>query len=167
MAACSVPAMASNGVSSVLIATGPTIRIAERRGRDRRRGFGSAKVCSIRSNPRVVPLTNEPCSPSVAREFGTHNEAAARRAAMTEIDSVPALGGTSGAFVRFVACVAIIGLLGVPGPSAAQGRRQAEPGQFDYYLLVLSWSPSFCADSAERDPARAAQNPQCGPRPFS
>jgi len=32
---------------------------------------------------------------------------------------------------------------------------------------VLSWSPSFCADSAERDPSRTARNPQCGPRPFS
>ena len=73
----------------------------------------------------------------------------------------------SPAFVRFASCAVIIGLLGVPGPSAAQGRRQGEPGRFDYYLLVLSWSPSFCADSAERDPARAAQNPQCGPRPFS
>ena len=72
------------------------------------------------------------------------------------------------AFTRYLACAAIIGaLLGASGPSAAQDRRQSEPGQFDYYVLVLSWSPSFCADSAERDPARAARNPQCGPRPFS
>ena len=72
------------------------------------------------------------------------------------------------AFVRLAACAAILGgLFGVHGPSAAQDRRQGEPGQFDYYLLVLSWSPSFCADSAERDPARSARNPQCGPRPFS
>jgi ribonuclease T2 len=72
------------------------------------------------------------------------------------------------AFMRLAACAVILGgLLGVHGPSAAQDRRQGEPGQFDYYLLVLSWSPSFCADSAERDPARSARNPQCGPRPFS
>src|SRR5215471_352226 len=72
------------------------------------------------------------------------------------------------ALARHLACVGIIGgLLGLPCPSAAQDRRQGEPGQFDYYVLVLSWSPSFCADSAERDPARAARNPQCGPRPFS
>jgi len=58
-------------------------------------------------------------------------------------------------------------LLGLSGSSAAQDRRQGEPGQFDYYLLVLSWSPSFCAASAERDQARAEHNPQCGPRPFS
>lgn len=72
------------------------------------------------------------------------------------------------AFMRLAAYAAILGgLFGVHGPSAAQDRRQGEPGQFDYYLLVLSWSPSFCADSAERDPARSARNPQCGPRPFS
>jgi ribonuclease T2 len=72
------------------------------------------------------------------------------------------------AFMRLAACAAILGgLFGTHGPSAAQDRRQGEPGQFDYYLLVLSWSPSFCADSAERDPARSARNPQCGPRPFS
>ena len=59
------------------------------------------------------------------------------------------------------------GLLGVIAPSAAQDHRQNEPGKFDYYLLVLSWSPSFCAEGAERDPARASRNPQCGPRPFS
>src|SRR6516225_3724062 len=72
------------------------------------------------------------------------------------------------AFTRHLACAAIIGsLLVASGPSAAQDRRQGEPGRFDYYVLVLSWSPSFCADSAERDPAGAARNPQCGPRPFS
>jgi ribonuclease T2 len=72
------------------------------------------------------------------------------------------------AFMRFALC-GVIGsaLLSMSGPSVAQDRRQGEPGQFDYYVLVLSWSPSFCADSAERDPARSARNPQCGPRPFS
>ena len=29
-------------------------------------------------------------------------------------------------------------------PASAQDRRQNEPGQFDFYLLTLSWSPSFC-----------------------
>jgi ribonuclease T2 len=72
------------------------------------------------------------------------------------------------AFARLTACAAIFGVFfGASEPLIAQDRRQSEPGQFDYYLLVLSWSPSFCADSAERDRARAAQNPQCGPRPFS
>ena len=71
-------------------------------------------------------------------------------------------------FTRLAACAALLcGLFGIIGASAAQDRRQNEPGKFDYYLLVLSWSPSFCADSAERDPSRAARNPQCGARPFS
>lgn len=71
-------------------------------------------------------------------------------------------------FVRLAMWAAVVGgLLGASDPSAAQDRRQGEPGQFDYYVLVLSWSPSFCAESAERDPARSARNPQCGPRPFS
>src|SRR5579863_6467245 len=72
------------------------------------------------------------------------------------------------AFTRLAARAALLcGLLGVAGTSVAQDRRQSEPGQFDYYLFVLSWSPSFCADNAERDPARASRNPQCGPRPYS
>jgi ribonuclease T2 len=72
------------------------------------------------------------------------------------------------AFTRRLACAAIIGCaLSAPAPSAAQDRPQGEPGQFDYYVLVLSWSPSFCADRSERNPASAARNPQCGRRPFS
>ncbi len=46
----------------------------------------------------------------------------------------------------------------------AQDRRQNAPGQFDYYVLSLSWSPSFCEASAERG---REQREQCGPRPFS
>src|SRR5476649_398720 len=34
--------------------------------------------------------------------------------------------------------------------SFAQDRRQNEPGQFDFYVLALSWSPSFCEASQER-----------------
>jgi ribonuclease I len=30
------------------------------------------------------------------------------------------------------------------GFADAQDRRQNAPGQFDYYVLSLSWSPSFC-----------------------
>jgi ribonuclease T2 len=40
------------------------------------------------------------------------------------------------------------------------------PGQFDYYVLSLSWSPSFCATAAERGRGRAG-NAQCGARPYS
>ncbi len=30
---------------------------------------------------------------------------------------------------------------------AAQGPARGTPGQFDYYVLALSWSPGFCADA--------------------
>jgi ribonuclease T2 len=46
------------------------------------------------------------------------------------------------------------------------GRGQNEPGRFDFYVLALSWSPSFCAAAAERSPNRSPDQ-QCGGRPFS
>lgn len=49
----------------------------------------------------------------------------------------------------------------------AQDPRQNTAGQFDFYVLALSWSPSFCAAAHERSPERAARQPQCGPRPYS
>jgi len=48
----------------------------------------------------------------------------------------------------------------------AQEARQNEAGQFDFYVLSLSWSPSFCAAAAERDGGRAPAS-QCGARPYS
>ena len=53
--------------------------------------------------------------------------------------------------------------LGV-APAQDRSRVQHRPGQFEFYVLALSWSPSFCADAAER--GRNAGE-QCGPRPFS
>jgi ribonuclease T2 len=52
-------------------------------------------------------------------------------------------------------------------PGVAQDRRQNTPGQFDFYVLSLSWSPSFCAAAAERSPENAARQAQCGERPYS
>ncbi|HXD44089.1 MAG TPA: ribonuclease T2 [Pseudolabrys sp.] len=50
--------------------------------------------------------------------------------------------------------------------ASAQDRRQNEPGKFDYYVLALSWSPSYCEASAERAPNRAPDQ-QCAGRPFA
>jgi ribonuclease T2 len=36
------------------------------------------------------------------------------------------------------------------GLAAAQDRRQNAPGEFDFYVLSLSWSPSFCEAASER-----------------
>jgi ribonuclease T2 len=48
----------------------------------------------------------------------------------------------------------------------AQDRRQNTPGQFDFYVLSLSWSPSYCEAAQERAPNRSPDQ-QCGGRPFS
>ena len=47
-----------------------------------------------------------------------------------------------------------------------QDLRQNEPGRFDFYVLALSWSPSYCEASAERAPNRAPDQ-QCGGWSFS
>src|SRR5580658_10180215 len=51
-------------------------------------------------------------------------------------------------------------------PAPAQDARANEPGQFDFYVLTLSWSPSFCAAAAERNNGQAS-GMQCGARPYS
>jgi ribonuclease T2 len=67
---------------------------------------------------------------------------------------------------RIAAFAALILALSV-GYGTAQDRRQNEPGQFDFYVLSLSWSPSFCDAATERSAERAARDPQCGERAFS
>jgi ribonuclease T2 len=57
----------------------------------------------------------------------------------------------------------------------AQDRRQNTAGEFDFYVLSLSWSPSFCEASAERAERRESNgqsgssraNQQCGERPYA
>jgi ribonuclease T2 len=51
------------------------------------------------------------------------------------------------------------------GYAAAQDRRQNAPGEFDFYVLSLSWSPSFCEAASERGNTGRSQV-QCE-RPFS
>ena len=53
------------------------------------------------------------------------------------------------------------------GPTVAQQaptRDRNQPGHFDFYVLALSWSPSFCKDSEER--GRNAGE-QCHGRPYA
>jgi ribonuclease T2 len=68
---------------------------------------------------------------------------------------------------RVVLCVALLPLLLTPRAGTAQDPRQNAPGQFDFYVLSLSWSPSFCAGAAGRGADAVARNVQCGPRPYS
>jgi len=51
----------------------------------------------------------------------------------------------------------------VGGTGAAPDQRNP-PGQFDFYVLSLSWSPSFCKESEERG---REGGEQCRGRPYS
>ena len=46
-----------------------------------------------------------------------------------------------------VFCLCLIGTLAL-GQAIAQ--RGTEPGRFDYYVLVLGWTPSYCATEGKR-----------------
>ena len=66
----------------------------------------------------------------------------------------------------------VLALIGIAGsaataPAAAQDQRQNAPGDFDYYVLSLSWSPSFCEDAAERGNNGRGIQTQCAGRPYS
>lgn len=57
------------------------------------------------------------------------------------------------------------GLVGLAGTAKAQDKRQNTPGEFDFYVLSLSWSPSFCEEAAERG---GRSQIQCGGgRPYA
>jgi ribonuclease T2 len=60
--------------------------------------------------------------------------------------------------VSFVFIFAIVAL--------AQDRRQNAPGAFDFYVLALSWSPSYCESAKQRAP-NSRPDPQCNGRPFA
>jgi ribonuclease T2 len=72
--------------------------------------------------------------------------------------------------LQSVTRAALIALCLTPLPAAAQNVlqdfRQDAPGQFDFYVLSLSWSPSFCAEAAERH-GGGSPSMQCGARAYS
>src|SRR5438445_24894 len=57
-------------------------------------------------------------------------------------------------------------LIAISATASAQDRRQNAPGEFDFYVLSLSWSPSFCEQASERGDGGRSQM-QCGGRPYS
>src|SRR5205085_1348939 len=61
----------------------------------------------------------------------------------------------------------VLSLFAAASSAAAQDRRQNAPGEFDFYVLSLSWSPSFCEAASERGNSGRSQSAQCGDRPFS
>ena len=68
--------------------------------------------------------------------------------------------------LKFQRIAFIATALFVASAASAQDRRQNEAGQFDFYVLALSWSPSFCEASSERGRGRVPSQ-QCGERPYS
>src|SRR5476649_631042 len=83
-------------------------------------------------------------------------------------------GLSSNGFLPIVRVLMSLGLLAgaailaaaVTAPASAQDRRQNAPGEFDFYVLSLSWSPSFCEAASERGNS-GRSSAQCGGRPFS
>src|SRR3569833_1757865 len=76
------------------------------------------------------------------------------------------------AFSRLVISLALslilaASLASFAGDAKAQDKRQNAPGAFDFYVLSLSWSPSFCEEAAERGRSGGRSNIQCEGRPFS
>src|SRR3984893_5242521 len=63
-----------------------------------------------------------------------------------------------------VALAAVALWLAIAGIAVAQDRRQNQPGQFDFYVLSLPLSPSFCQAAGERS---TPPQQQCGARPYS
>ncbi|TAK48329.1 MAG: ribonuclease T [Xanthobacteraceae bacterium] len=69
-------------------------------------------------------------------------------------------GAAAGLLLAFLGALAT--------PAAAQDRRQNAPGEFDFYVLALSWSPSFCESANERGRTGRGQRMQCGGgRPYA
>lgn len=68
---------------------------------------------------------------------------------------------------RFLS-LAFLALAALTANSAsAQDRRQNAPGEFDFYVLSLSWSPTFCEAAQERGGNNRSAQMQCGGRPYS
>ncbi|WGS21945.1 MULTISPECIES: ribonuclease T2 [unclassified Bradyrhizobium] len=67
---------------------------------------------------------------------------------------------------RFLVSIAAL-VLCTTVTASAQDRRQNAPGEFDFYVLSLSWSPSFCEAASERGNNGRGTQAQCGGRPYS
>jgi ribonuclease T2 len=70
---------------------------------------------------------------------------------------------------RFVISLGFLAIAAVSGAgqASAQDRRQNAPGEFDFYVLSLSWSPTFCEAAQERGGNSRSSQIQCGGRPYS
>ena len=64
-------------------------------------------------------------------------------------------------------CAVALGSAAAQDQQSQQSQQRNQPGQFDFYVLSLSWSPSFCEAASERGDSGRSQQAQCGGRPFS
>lgn len=66
--------------------------------------------------------------------------------------------------MRRMFAAALLAFAMLTGAAHAQSRSDAAAGQFDYYVLALSWSPTYCADAenATRDALQCRSS-----RPFA
>ena len=67
--------------------------------------------------------------------------------------------------IRRVAIGVALLAVGLTGATAQDRRQGNQPGQFDFYVLTLSWSPTFCEAASERGNTRNTE--QCGERPYA
>lgn len=69
---------------------------------------------------------------------------------------------------RFVLFLALLCALLLSAVAAdAQDHRQGASSGFDFYVLSLSWSPSYCEAAAEDRSRRSVSDRQCSGRPFA
>jgi len=62
-------------------------------------------------------------------------------------------------------CLRVLAAVAVLGWAAGARGAEGKPGEFDYYVLAMSWSPSFCESKAG---SSRPGEPQCsGDRPYS
>ena len=70
-------------------------------------------------------------------------------------------------FVFRTAALAVFLVAVALGSASAQeqnSQQRNQPGKFDFYVLSLSWSPSFCKETEERG---RQSNEQCRGRPYA
>src|SRR5215469_12920657 len=66
--------------------------------------------------------------------------------------------------IRWLAGMTVVAAAWMSQPAATQDRRHDEAGRFDFYLMSLSWSPSYCAAAHE---GGRSGGMQCRARPYS
>lgn len=72
---------------------------------------------------------------------------------------VGALRGVRGSLLVLVALLASLASTNHAASAETVGASAPKPQSFDYVILALSWSPSFCASSVTRGASAQCQNP--------